>query len=80
MTKELKLTLRTWIIIAAIAALMLGWVVAAVVLIGDRPPPWNYGATAPAPGDSYYTAGRAATAPPAPEQVTLPPQAKETAP
>ena len=80
MTRELRLTIRTWLIIAAIAALMLAWVVAAFVLIGDRPPPWNHGATPAVPGDSYYTARRASTAQTAPEQVTLPPQAKETGP
>jgi len=80
MTGQLKLTLRTWIVVAAIAALMLAWVAAAFVLIGDRPPPWNYGATAPVPGDSYYTAGGAATEQPPPAQVALPPQGKETAP
>jgi len=79
MTSELKLTIRTWALAAAIAAWMLVWIVVAFALVGDRPPPWNYGTTPAVSGESYYTAGKVPTGQAGPEQVTLPPQPKETA-
>jgi len=73
MNRELKLTLRTWLIVAAIAAGMLTWITGAFLLIGDRPPPWNLGTTPAVPGDSYYTSGEVPTGQAGPTQVTLPP-------
>ena len=33
--------MRTWLIIGLIAVWMLAWAMAALSLIGDRPPTWN---------------------------------------
>jgi hypothetical protein len=72
MDKELRLTVRTWFIVVAIAALMLLWATTIFILIGDRPPTWNHGTVPVVPGDSYYTAGAAPAT--APKQVELPAQ------
>ena len=74
MNADLKLTLRTWLIVAGIAVWMLVWVGAAFMLIGDRAPPWNLGTNRPVPGDSFYTTGGVTTGQAGPAQVTLPEQ------
>jgi hypothetical protein len=78
MSRELKLTLRTWAIIAAVALWMLTWMVGTFLLIGDRPPPWNLGGNPAVPGDSYYTAGEVPTGEAGPTQVELPPTKGKT--
>jgi len=79
MKQDSRALMRTWAIIAAIAVLMLLWISASLLLIGDRPPTWNYGQPPVVPGDSYYTAGRAPTGEKVPQQVPPAPQAREPA-
>lgn len=71
--------MRNWIPILIIAGLLVVWIGGMYLLIGDRAPAWDYGATPYIPGASAFSTNPppAATANP-PEQIpAIPPPPTE---
>ena len=57
--QEKRMTLRTWMVILAMAFLFLAWGFFIFFAVGDKgPAPWNFGTVKDVPGESPYSTER----------------------